>query len=85
MRVVLYGGNGWIGLQLQEELKKREIPFVLAASRVGRHTDEEASGGGCFQSNLCVNQFIYCKTKNKCKSLNFDVRGGVRKVLLFFW
>ncbi|CAD5216591.1 unnamed protein product [Bursaphelenchus okinawaensis] len=41
MYVIIYGGNGWVGQQIQAELQKRQIPFALADARVGRVTDQE--------------------------------------------
>lgn len=41
MCVVIYGGNGWIGQQFQKELRRRQIPFHLAETRVGKVPDEE--------------------------------------------
>ncbi|CAD5222176.1 unnamed protein product [Bursaphelenchus xylophilus] len=41
MFVIIYGGNGWVGQQVQKELQKRQIPFSLAEARVGKNTDAE--------------------------------------------
>lgn len=43
MSVVIYGGRGWIGLQVQKLLAERNIPFQLAKCRVGSDSDEEVS------------------------------------------
>lgn len=41
MRVVIYGGRGWIGEQVQKLLTERGVPFTLAKCRVGSASLEE--------------------------------------------
>uniref|UniRef100_A0A8R1TK37 NAD(P)-bd_dom domain-containing protein n=1 Tax=Onchocerca volvulus TaxID=6282 RepID=A0A8R1TK37_ONCVO len=41
MRVVIYGGEGWIGQQCCKKLLERKILFVLANCRIGRNSDKE--------------------------------------------
>ncbi|KAJ1372073.1 hypothetical protein KIN20_034134 [Parelaphostrongylus tenuis] len=47
MHVALYGGKGFVGQVLQEVLKSREVPYVLAKSKIGVNTDEEVEEELC--------------------------------------
>lgn len=41
MCVIIYGGRGWIGLQVQKLLTKQNIPFKLAKCKIGINTENE--------------------------------------------
>uniref|UniRef100_A0A915E174 NAD(P)-binding domain-containing protein n=1 Tax=Ditylenchus dipsaci TaxID=166011 RepID=A0A915E174_9BILA len=41
MSVVIYGGRGWIGLQVQKLLREKNVPFHLAKCKVGGNSDHE--------------------------------------------
>ncbi|VDK48034.1 unnamed protein product [Anisakis simplex] len=41
MNVIIYGGNGWVGKQMQKLMTQRKIHFQVAECKVGRNTDEE--------------------------------------------
>uniref|UniRef100_A0A0N5APU0 NAD(P)-bd_dom domain-containing protein n=1 Tax=Syphacia muris TaxID=451379 RepID=A0A0N5APU0_9BILA len=41
MKIVIYGGNGWIGQQVQKFLNQRKVAYELAERRVGVDADEE--------------------------------------------
>ncbi|KAE9550213.1 hypothetical protein FO519_006580 [Halicephalobus sp. NKZ332] len=41
MSVAIFGGNGWIGQQVQKLLKIRQIPFKVARSKVGINSTKE--------------------------------------------
>lgn len=41
MRVVIYGGTGWIGQQCYKKLRERKVPVLLAEHRIGKNSDEE--------------------------------------------
>lgn len=41
MRVAVYGGRGYVGMELQKSLEARNVPFVLATKKVGVHEDQE--------------------------------------------
>uniref|UniRef100_A0A914CKH4 dTDP-D-glucose 4,6-dehydratase n=1 Tax=Acrobeloides nanus TaxID=290746 RepID=A0A914CKH4_9BILA len=43
MSVVIYGGTGWIGQQVQQLLAAKNIPYKVAECRVGRDSDEEVT------------------------------------------
>ncbi|KAI6217546.1 NAD(P)-bd-dom domain-containing protein [Aphelenchoides besseyi] len=57
MRVIIYGGGGWIGQQFQKEFRKRQIPFELAESRVGRVNDEQVEDE---LNQLCGTHVLCC-------------------------
>ncbi|KAH7714183.1 NAD dependent epimerase/dehydratase [Aphelenchoides avenae] len=41
MSVILYGGRGWVGLQVQKLLTERKIPYHLAKCKPGINTEHE--------------------------------------------
>ncbi|CAD6190259.1 unnamed protein product [Caenorhabditis auriculariae] len=41
MHVAIYGGKGYVGLEVQKTLLEKEIPFVLATKKVGVDADAE--------------------------------------------
>ncbi|KAE9419545.1 hypothetical protein Angca_006624, partial [Angiostrongylus cantonensis] len=47
MHVALYGGKGFVGQALQEVLRSRMVPYVLAKSKVGVNTDAEVEDELC--------------------------------------
>ncbi|KAI1727535.1 GDP-mannose 4,6 dehydratase domain-containing protein [Ditylenchus destructor] len=57
MSVVIYGGRGWIGLQVQKLLAERNIPFQLAKCRVGSDSDEDVISE---LNTLCGTHVLCC-------------------------
>lgn len=43
MNVVIYGGRGWVGLQMQKLLTERKVPFSLAKCKIGTNTEKEVN------------------------------------------
>jgi predicted DNA-binding protein with PD1-like motif len=41
MTVAIYGGNGWVGKQMQELFRAKNIPHQVAAMRIGTNSDAE--------------------------------------------
>ncbi|KAF7633520.1 Rhamnose biosynthetic enzyme 1 [Meloidogyne graminicola] len=40
MFVIIYGGKGWVGLQVQSLLKEKSIPFAIAKCKIGIDSEE---------------------------------------------
>ncbi|VDN28490.1 unnamed protein product [Gongylonema pulchrum] len=63
MRVIIYGGTGWIGQQCCKKMFERNIPFVLAECRIGKNSDEEKmrvviyGGTGWIGQQCCKKMF----------------------------
>ena len=43
LSVVIYGGKGWVGFQIQQLLKEKSIPFILAKCKIGIDSEEKVS------------------------------------------
>lgn len=57
MNVIIYGGTGWIGQQIQRMLKERKIPFQVAQCRIGKHSDKEVWDE---MNRLCGTHVLCC-------------------------
>ncbi|CAK5084661.1 unnamed protein product [Meloidogyne enterolobii] len=40
LSVIIYGGKGWVGLQVQQVLEEKSIPYVLAKCKIGIDSEE---------------------------------------------
>uniref|UniRef100_A0A915LZP9 NAD(P)-binding domain-containing protein n=1 Tax=Meloidogyne javanica TaxID=6303 RepID=A0A915LZP9_MELJA len=41
LSVIIYGGKGWVGLQVQQVLEEKSIPYVLAKCKIGIDSEEK--------------------------------------------
>uniref|UniRef100_A0A1I7TZ02 Epimerase domain-containing protein n=1 Tax=Caenorhabditis tropicalis TaxID=1561998 RepID=A0A1I7TZ02_9PELO len=81
MRVAIYGGNGYVGQELQQVLRAREIPYVLAARKVGFVDDIEVEN----ELSLLGATHVICVTGRThgpgCNTIEY-LEGGADKVFI---
>ncbi|VDD86975.1 unnamed protein product [Enterobius vermicularis] len=79
MRVVIYGGDGWIGQQVQKMLRARDVEFEVAQCRIGRQSDQEVED----ELNRLCGTHVFCCTGRThggaCNTIEY-LEGGPDKV-----
>ncbi|WKX93936.1 hypothetical protein Q1695_011309 [Nippostrongylus brasiliensis] len=67
MHVALYGGKGYVGQALQKVLEERQIPFVLAKSKVGVDLDPDVEAE---LATLNVTHVVCCTGRTHGNGIN---------------